>query len=56
MYLLTRNIKGIEFTHYLGVFDTLPDAKVYQGRCEACHHKDKYVYEITPVAHFKGES
>lgn len=54
MYLLTRKIKDSEFTHYLGVFDTMEAAKVYQGRCEACHHKDKYVYEITPVAYLGG--
>jgi len=56
MYLLTRKIKGVEFTHNLGVFDELIDAKLYESRCEACHPKDKYVYEVTPVAHFKGET
>lgn len=55
MYLLTRSLKGIDFVHNLGVFDTEEDALRYQRQCEPLHRTVKYTYEISSIAHFKTE-
>lgn len=49
MYLLTRESAG--FTSYLGVFDTLENAKKFERACLKCHRQGIYIYEIKEVAY-----